>query len=254
MPTPVVHSTRRKTTKFWRKQYGINVDTMHFIDARGMLPRHPSFTASKLLVKGFANPSIAGCKAKREIVMQRLYTLLAPDMAVPIARQRDENGKAKNVLVMRWVKGVTPSVAHTRGKDILPTDLQKREYGAMQILDRLTDNCDRHAGNYVYSKEHLHPIDHEMAFYDPLPSTARLEYSIKQMSQAHLRGALWMLDNVKKNARQVARWLHLGYYCERSHSESFRVFTAKKVENWVDEVRVYVLSCLKQPNHVGVEW
>lgn len=241
LPTKVVHSSGRKTTKFWRKQYGINVEKMHFIYATGMLPKHPCFTASKLLVKGFPDPTKAPFKATREIAMQRLYAILAPDMATPIARQRDENGKAKHVVVMRWIKGCTTGTG-----DVVETDQQKREFGAMAILDKLTDNSDRHAGNYVYSKEHLHPIDHEMSFYDPLERPDKCEYRINNMTHMQMNGALWMLNNISKNAHVVARWIRIGYFCEPAHQGNGRKFTAVDVIRWVDKVRPYVLCSLKK--------
>ena len=227
--TPNTLKRVKTTSKFATKpgdSYGINVHEMRYVHVpRGTLPTHPAFMATKLCVKGFCsrNPEE---NVKRELAVQRIIAIVAPDMAIPMVRNRGADGKGVPEVVMRWGRGLPEC-----SKRVQRTEKQEFEYGAMVLLDILSGMADRHSGNWVIGPVHLYPIDHESCRFSTMKSVEQYDYRVRNLSNTAKTGALWMAERIGENARPVARWMTVAM-----RSDKLRVgeYTEKQVRVWAE--------------------
>jgi len=106
----------------------------------GVLPPVPYMHPTRVFHKG--------TDRAKEFGVMRVVGLIAPDIAVPMTKDR------KSGVYMRWVSGRPVRARKTY------TAQHRFDFGCIAVLDALIGNQDRHSNNAMVTKGHVYPIDH----------------------------------------------------------------------------------------------
>lgn len=194
---------------------GIRADNCYIVDVkRGVLPHVPYMHPTRVFHKGVDR--------KPELTAMRICELIAPHIAIPMAPDNREKSPG---VYMRFIRGKQMMLRARY------TPQHRYDLGCIAVLDALTGNSDRHTGNAMVTKSHVHPIDHGACFsYGVLNKRISLfePQASGSMKNKHVfDGVTATLARVYEYADDVAALLFKG---------DLR-FTGEDVREWTKNVR-----------------
>lgn len=198
---------RKRNARAMKIREGITTGTEIWVMPKGAMPTHPLWHPTWLFYKQDPKYAIA------ERLVYEVFEVIAPDLCPPTYYLETKGAKAS---LMRWVG---PNVAtakkallRIRGYSALLSLSATLELAAIDVVDALTNNSDRHPGNVLLYKRHLIPIDHGLAFYTRRLSPdliGRLSHNIRpQHVDAWRERVLFFLDIAEKRHLKLRRILN----------------------------------------------